>query len=219
MAVGPRDPRARPGAPPARPREAPQGRHARSACARSSSVTDEEALLAERRLRQADRRSRCSRRSSRRRSSSAGASRSEGALQRLMRLVSRQSKSGVRGVRRRRHAGALREVLQPLPGERIAGFITRGRGVTVHAQDCPKVLETDPAAADRRAVGEREGHAAAGPHRGDVRRPAGTAGRDVEGDQLDGDQHRRAHRCTRSAITRPQNTFELMVASIDELNR
>src|SRR5262245_47254898 len=33
---------------------------------------------------------------------------------------------------------------QPLPGWRIAGFITRGRGVTVHAQDCPKVLETDP---------------------------------------------------------------------------
>jgi len=33
---------------------------------------------------------------------------------------------------------------QPLPGWRIAGFITRGRGVTVHAQDCPKGLETDP---------------------------------------------------------------------------
>ena len=32
----------------------------------------------------------------------------------------------------------------PLPGERITGFITRGRGVTVHALDCPKVLESDP---------------------------------------------------------------------------
>ena len=33
---------------------------------------------------------------------------------------------------------------EPLPGERILGFITRGRGVTVHAIDCPRVLESDP---------------------------------------------------------------------------
>jgi GTP pyrophosphokinase len=32
----------------------------------------------------------------------------------------------------------------PLPGDVIVGFISRGRGVTVHAADCPKVLETDP---------------------------------------------------------------------------
>jgi GTP diphosphokinase / guanosine-3',5'-bis(diphosphate) 3'-diphosphatase len=68
----------------------------------------------------------------------------EGALARIMRLVSRQQKTAVR-------VSGLDDVLvrfakccQPLPGERIAGFITRGRGVTVHAADCPKVLETDP---------------------------------------------------------------------------
>jgi len=33
----------------------------------------------------------------------------------------------------------------PLPGDPIAGFITRGRGVTVHTADCPHVLEGDPA--------------------------------------------------------------------------
>lgn len=32
----------------------------------------------------------------------------------------------------------------PVPGERILGFLTRGRGVTVHAVDCPRVLESDP---------------------------------------------------------------------------
>ena len=32
----------------------------------------------------------------------------------------------------------------PLPGERITGFITRGRGVTVHAIDCLRVMESDP---------------------------------------------------------------------------
>jgi GTP diphosphokinase / guanosine-3',5'-bis(diphosphate) 3'-diphosphatase len=69
----------------------------------------------------------------------------EGALARLMRLVSRPPKGAVRV------SGLDGEVLvrfakccQPLPGERIAGFITRGRGVTVHAGDCPKVQETDP---------------------------------------------------------------------------
>lgn len=35
----------------------------------------------------------------------------------------------------------------PLPGDPVVGFITRGRGVTVHTSDCPHVLESDP---DRR---------------------------------------------------------------------
>ena len=32
----------------------------------------------------------------------------------------------------------------PLPGEAITGFITRGRGVTVHLAGCPHALLTDP---------------------------------------------------------------------------
>ena len=32
----------------------------------------------------------------------------------------------------------------PLPGEAITGFITRGRGVTVHLAGCPAALATDP---------------------------------------------------------------------------
>jgi len=68
----------------------------------------------------------------------------EGRLQRLFRLVSRQATGGVQ-------VSGVEDVLvrfgkccSPLPGERITGFITRGRGVTVHALDCPKVLESDP---------------------------------------------------------------------------
>jgi GTP pyrophosphokinase len=33
----------------------------------------------------------------------------------------------------------------PLPGDEVIGFISQGLGVTVHAADCPRVLETDPA--------------------------------------------------------------------------
>jgi GTP pyrophosphokinase len=35
----------------------------------------------------------------------------------------------------------------PVPGDPIVGFITRGRGVTIHTKECPKVLESDPARA------------------------------------------------------------------------
>jgi len=32
----------------------------------------------------------------------------------------------------------------PLPGEIISGYITRGRGITIHKHDCPHLLEVDP---------------------------------------------------------------------------
>jgi len=32
----------------------------------------------------------------------------------------------------------------PLPGDAVEGFITRGRGVTVHARDCRKIFHLDP---------------------------------------------------------------------------
>jgi GTP pyrophosphokinase len=32
----------------------------------------------------------------------------------------------------------------PLPGDEIVGFVTRGRGVTIHLRDCGKVFESDP---------------------------------------------------------------------------
>jgi GTP pyrophosphokinase len=32
----------------------------------------------------------------------------------------------------------------PLPGDDVVGFVTRGRGVTIHARECPKTFELDP---------------------------------------------------------------------------
>lgn len=74
------------------------------------------------------------------------ADREEGALRKFLRRVSGQGQgagvqvSGVEDVLVR-----FGKCCDPLPGERILGFITRGRGVTVHAVDCLRVLESDPA--------------------------------------------------------------------------
>ena len=74
-----------------------------------------------------------------------GQKKSEGSLERLFRLVSGQKRSlgiRVKGVDDVLVRTAL--CCHPLPGERIVGFITRGRGVTVHTVGCPTVLESDP---------------------------------------------------------------------------
>ncbi|QRN93654.1 bifunctional (p)ppGpp synthetase/guanosine-3',5'-bis(diphosphate) 3'-pyrophosphohydrolase [Archangium violaceum] len=59
-------------------------------------------------------------------------------------LVGKQNSSGVQ-------IGGVDDVLvrfgrccNPVPGDPIAGFITRGRGVTVHTVGCDKALATDP---------------------------------------------------------------------------
>ncbi|HYH96998.1 bifunctional (p)ppGpp synthetase/guanosine-3',5'-bis(diphosphate) 3'-pyrophosphohydrolase [Hyalangium sp.] len=60
------------------------------------------------------------------------------------RLVGRPARSGVQ-------IGGVDDVLvrfgrccNPVPGDPIVGFITRGRGVTVHTDGCEKSLATDP---------------------------------------------------------------------------
>jgi GTP pyrophosphokinase len=70
--------------------------------------------------------------------------RDESAWQRLFRRMRRSPEPTVQ-------VGGLDDVwvrfggcCSPVPGERILGFLTRGRGVTVHAADCPRVLESDP---------------------------------------------------------------------------
>jgi len=80
------------------------------------------------------------------------AAKPEGTLRKLFRFVARQQEAKNRvapgGVR----VSGVEDMLvrfgrccNPLPGESIAGFITRGRGVTVHSAACPRVLESDPA--------------------------------------------------------------------------
>jgi GTP pyrophosphokinase len=67
----------------------------------------------------------------------------EGTLKRLFRKIARQNHGGVRVSGVEDMLIRFGKCCDPLPGERILGFITRGRGVTVHAVDCPRVLESD----------------------------------------------------------------------------
>ena len=75
----------------------------------------------------------------------AGKKQPEGALERLFRMVSGQKRE--LGIRVKGVGDILvrfARCCHPLPGEGIVGFITRGRGVTVHVSNCPTVLESDP---------------------------------------------------------------------------
>jgi guanosine-3',5'-bis(diphosphate) 3'-pyrophosphohydrolase len=143
--------------------------------------------------------------------------REEGALRKLFRRMSGQG-AGVR-------VSGVGDVLvrfgkccEPLPGERILGFITRGRGVTVHAIDCPRVLESDPqrrvevvwetGASGLRPVSlevvcvDRPGMLAA------ITKSISTAGVNISRAQVQSTPDKQA-----------LNRFEVMVGTADQLNR
>src|SRR5689334_19951985 len=68
----------------------------------------------------------------------------EGRIESLVRKVTGRDSHGIR-------LNGIDDVLvrytkccNPLPGDEIVGFITRGRGVTVHRRNCPKAFDTDP---------------------------------------------------------------------------
>ncbi len=144
--------------------------------------------------------------------------REDGTLKRLMRMMSRQNEAGVR-------VGGVDDVMvrfgkccEPLPGERILGFITRGRGVTVHAVDCPRVLDSDPqrrvevvwekGSAAPRAVSidvvcvDETGILAA------MSKAISSTGVGISRAQVRG-----------AVDGRATNTFEIVVSDVDELNR
>jgi GTP pyrophosphokinase len=68
----------------------------------------------------------------------------EGGLKRILQKFTRGAKDTllIKGIDNVmvRYAGCC----NPLPGDRVIGYITRGRGVTIHAADCPNALDDDP---------------------------------------------------------------------------
>jgi GTP pyrophosphokinase len=142
----------------------------------------------------------------------------EGTLKRLFRKIARQDHDGVR-------VSGVEDVLvrfgkccDPLPGERILGFITRGRGVTVHAVDCPRVLESDP----QRRVEVVWEDGASGPRPvtvevmcidepgllANMSKAISSAGVNISRAQVHSIPDKKA-----------VNTFEVVVSSVDQLNR
>jgi GTP pyrophosphokinase len=60
----------------------------------------------------------------------------------LERLVDRMRGSG-RGIRIQGADGLLvrySQCCQPVPGDQVVGYVTRGRGVSIHRGDCPNLL-------------------------------------------------------------------------------
>jgi len=57
-----------------------------------------------------------------------------------------RSRRGGSGIRVGGHSDVMARIARccaPLPGDEVAGFVTRGRGVTVHRADCRKIFEVD----------------------------------------------------------------------------
>ncbi|HET9622914.1 MAG TPA: bifunctional (p)ppGpp synthetase/guanosine-3',5'-bis(diphosphate) 3'-pyrophosphohydrolase [Kofleriaceae bacterium] len=69
----------------------------------------------------------------------------ESMLKTLLRKVTRRtSTSGIKVAGEEDILVRFAKCCSPLPGDQIVGFITRGRGVTVHRRDCDKGLDLDP---------------------------------------------------------------------------
>jgi guanosine-3',5'-bis(diphosphate) 3'-pyrophosphohydrolase len=68
----------------------------------------------------------------------------EGRLQQLARRLTGRDQSGIRVSGEDDVLVRFAKCCNPLPGDSIMGFITRGRGVTVHRRECAKTFNVDP---------------------------------------------------------------------------
>jgi len=142
----------------------------------------------------------------------------ESPLRRLFRRISRHGPEGVRVSGVEDMLVRFGKCCAPLPGERILGFVTRGRGVTVHAVDCPRVLESDP----ERRVEAVWDDGAAGPRPvtldvacidepgllAAISKAISSTGVNISGAQIRSVPEKKA-----------LNTFDVVVTSVDQLNR
>jgi guanosine-3',5'-bis(diphosphate) 3'-pyrophosphohydrolase len=68
----------------------------------------------------------------------------EGAIERLVRKVQRKDHGGIRVSGADECLVRYAKCCNPVTGDAIIGFITRGRGVTVHRRECTKAFDSDP---------------------------------------------------------------------------
>jgi GTP diphosphokinase / guanosine-3',5'-bis(diphosphate) 3'-diphosphatase len=67
-----------------------------------------------------------------------------GTIENLVRRVKGDSSTGIRVSGIDNVLVRYAKCCNPLPGDPIIGFITRGRGATVHRRECKKAFDTDP---------------------------------------------------------------------------
>jgi len=65
-------------------------------------------------------------------------------LDRMVRKRKKRSKEGIRVEGADDILIRFAQCCNPLPGDEVIGFITHGRGVSVHRAECPNVLDADP---------------------------------------------------------------------------
>jgi guanosine-3',5'-bis(diphosphate) 3'-pyrophosphohydrolase len=69
----------------------------------------------------------------------------ESRIERIIRTLTRSTKSGVLVKGYDDVMIRFANCCTPLPGESIVGYITRGRGITIHNHGCSQLLDVDPA--------------------------------------------------------------------------
>ena len=68
----------------------------------------------------------------------------DSAISKLFKLVARKSSTAVKIKGMDDILVRFAHCCNPIVGDPIVGFITRGRGITIHTSDCPRTLELDP---------------------------------------------------------------------------
>lgn len=68
----------------------------------------------------------------------------EGLIEKLFKSAIKRSHEGIRVKGVDDVFVRFAKCCMPIPTEPVVGFITRGRGVTIHSQECPKIHEMDP---------------------------------------------------------------------------
>ena len=107
----------------------------------------------------------------------------------------------------------------PLPGDPILGFVTRGRGITVHLASCSRAIDMDP---DRRMeveVGRPSEHRASGDCQDYDRGSAGSVGGDFPSLYRQQGQYLPGELPCVIGEDRAVNTFEVMIRDKDQLRR
>ncbi len=111
----------------------------------------------------------------------------------------------------------------PVPGDDIIGFVTRGRGLSVHQRGCPRVQHLEP---ERQIDVRWDGKAST--NESAARRPVkirvysadkpGLLANMSQSFSAAGVNIKQAH-CLTTDDQRAVNTFEVMVSNVDQLNR